>query len=149
MKLILTRDVANLGAPGDIVEVKSGYGRNYLVPQGMAIAWSKGAQAQIAQIRRAREVREIRGKDHAQELKNELEGLNIAVTARAGETGQLFGRVTEKELAQAIKKAGGPGIDRHRIEVGDPIKHVGDHEVVVSLHHDVAAKLTVSVSAAE
>lgn len=149
MKLILTRDVASLGAPGDIVEVKSGYGRNYLVPQGMAIAWSKGAEAQIAQIRRAREVREIRGRDHAQELKSELEGLSLAVSARAGETGHLFGRVTVKELAQAIKKAGGPGIDRHRIEVAEPIKHVGDHEILVSLHHDIAAKLTVSVSAAD
>lgn len=149
MKLILTRDVANLGAPGDIVEVKSGYGRNYLVPQSMAIAWSKGAEAQISQIRRAREVREIRDQDHARELKSELEGLNLAVIARAGETGHLFGRVTVKELAQAIKKAGGPGIDRHRIDVAEPIKQVGDHEFVVSLHHDVVARMTVSVSAAE
>lgn len=149
MKLILTRDVANLGSPGDVVTVKSGYGRNYLIPQGMAMAWSKGGEAQITQIKRARQVREIRDHDHAQELKGELEALRIAVSARAGETGHLFGRITPKELAQAIKKAGGPDIDRHRIEVSEPIKHVGDHTVAISLPHEVVAKLSVSVSAAE
>ena len=149
MKLILTRDVANLGAPGDVVTVKNGYGRNYLIPQGMALAWTKGGEAQIASIKRARQVREIRDLDHAEELKNELQALQIAISARAGDTGHLFGRITPKELAQAIKKAGGPDIDRHRIDVAEPIKHVGEHTVEVSLPHDVVAKIPVTVSAAE
>ena len=149
MKLILTQDVANLGAPGDVVEVKSGYGRNYLIPQGMAIQWSKGAEAQIASIKRAREVRQIRDLDHAREIKAELEALSLQYAARAGDAGQLFGRVTTKELAQVIKKAGGPDLQKQRISVAEPIKHVGKHTVSVSLHHDVAANLTLTVTAAE
>lgn len=147
MKLILTREVDNLGSPGDIVEVKDGYGRNYLVPQGMAIAWTRGGEKQIAQIRRAREVRQVRDLGHAQELRAELEGLSVTVAAKAGETGQLFGRVTDRDLAAAIKKAGGPDLDRQRIKIGDPIKHVGDHRVTVQLHPEVAAELSVSVTA--
>ena len=149
MKLILTRDVAKLGAPGDVVTVKNGYGRNYLIPQGMALAWTKGAEAQIAAIKRARKAREVRDVGHAEELKTELEGLSLAVSARAGETGHLFGRITPKELAQAIKKAGGPDVDRHLIEVDEPIKHVGDHTIKVALPHDVVAKVSVTVTAAE
>lgn len=147
MKLILTREVDNLGSPGDIVEVKDGYGRNYLVPQGMAIAWTRGGEKQIDQIRRAREVRHVRDLGHAKELKAELEGLSVTVAAKAGETGQLFGRVTDRDLAAAVKKAGGPDVDRQRIRIGDPIKHVGDHRVTIQLHPEVAAELSVSVTA--
>ena len=149
MKLILTRDVANLGAPGDVVTVKSGYGRNYLIPQGLALAWTKGGEAQISTIKRARKAREVRDVGHAEELKGELEGLKLTLSARAGETGHLFGRITPKELAQAIKKAGGPDVDRHLIEVAEPIKHVGDHTVAVNLPHDVVAKVALTVTAAE
>jgi large subunit ribosomal protein L9 len=147
MKLILTREVGNLGSPGDIVEVKDGYGRNYLVPQGYAIAWSRGAEKQIDHIRRAREVREIRDLGHAKVLKAELEGLSVTVTARAGASGQLFGRVSDRDVAAAIKKAGGPDLDRHRIQIADPIKHVGDHRVAVALHPEVTASVALAVTA--
>jgi large subunit ribosomal protein L9 len=149
MKLILTQDLANLGVPGDVVEVKSGYGRNYLVPQGIAIQWSKGAENQISSIKRAREVRHIRDLDHAKEIKAVLEALSLQFVARAGDAGQLFGRVTTKELAQSIKKAGGPDVEKQRISVVEPIKHVGKHTVSVSLHNDVVANLTLTVTAAE
>ena len=147
MKLILTREVGNLGSPGDIVEVKDGYGRNYLVPKGFAIPWSRGAEKQIDHIRRAREVREVRGLDHAQQLKAELEALAVSVVARAGDSGQLFGRVTDRDVAVAIKKSGGPDVDRQRIEIADPIKHVGDHRIFVQLHPEVTATVQLSVSA--
>ncbi len=148
MKLILTREVADLGSPGDIVEVKDGYGRNYLVPQGYAIAWTRGAEKQIATIKRAREVREVRDLGHAQELKAELEALTVTVKAKAGETGQLFGSVTPKEVAQAIKSAGGPDLDRSRLQIPAPIKHTGDHAVTVSLAPEISATVTIAVSAA-
>lgn len=147
MKLILTREVSNLGSPGDVVEVKDGYGRNYLVPQGHAIAWTRGAEKQIAQIKRAREVREVRDLGHAGELKAELEALSVTVPAKAGETGQLFGSVSTKDIAQAVKAAGGPDIDRQRLRIDTPIKHVGEHQVTVTLHPEVSATVTVSVTA--
>ncbi len=148
MKLILTREISNLGSPGDVVEVKDGYGRNYLVPQGHAIAWTRGAEKQIAQIKRSREVREVRDLGHARELKTELEALSVTVPAKAGDTGQLFGSVSAKDIAQAIKAAGGPDLDRQRLQIDHPIKHIGEHQVTVVLHPEVSATVTVSVISA-
>lgn len=145
MKLILTQEVENLGIPGDIVEVKDGYGRNFLVPRGMAIAWTKGGEKQIEQIKRAREVRTVRNLDHAKEIKGQLEGLKVAIAAKAGESGQLFGRITEKEIAEAIKKAGGPEVDRRRIEVAAPVKHLGQHSAVIAIHPEVVATVAFDV----
>src|ERR1700712_4505978 len=108
MKLILTREVAGLGLAGDIVEVADGYGRNYLVPRGSAILWSKGAEKQVSQIKRARDAREIRGLGHAREIKAELEKLTVSLAARAGEGGRLFGSVTAGDVVTAVKAAGGP-----------------------------------------
>ncbi len=147
MKLILTQEVANLGSPGDVVEVKDGYGRNYLVPQGCAIVWTRGAEKQIAQIKRAREVREVRDLGHAQELKAELEALTVTIPAKAGDTGQLFGSVSTKDIAAAIKAAGGPDVDRSRLDIVSPIKHIGAHTVTVKLHPDVSANVALTVTA--
>jgi len=94
MKLILTQDVNGLGAPGDVVEVKDGYGRNYLLPRGLATAWTKGGEKQVAQIKRAREVREVRDLDDAAAIKSKLEGLKVTLSARTGDTGRLFGAIT-------------------------------------------------------
>jgi large subunit ribosomal protein L9 len=148
MKLILTQEVTGLGAPGDVVEVKDGYGRNYLVPRGNAIRWTKGAESQISSIKRAREVREVRDVGHAQEVKAQLEALTVKLTARAGESGRLFGSVTVAEVAQAVKDAGGPDVDRRKIEIPSPIKTVGAHPVTVRIHDEVAATVTVDITAA-
>lgn len=145
MKLILTQEVANLGIPGDIVEVKDGYARNYLVPRGYAIAWTKGAEKQIAQIKRAREVREVRDLGHAGEIKTQLEGLKVSIAAKAGASGQLFGRITERDIAEAIKAAGGPLVDRRKIEVG-AVKSVGRHAATVDIHPEVTAKVEFEVT---
>jgi len=148
MKLILTQEVSNLGIPGDIVEVKDGYARNYLVPRGFAIAWSKGAEKQISQIKRAREVREVRDLGHAGEIKAQLEGLKVSIAAKAGTSGQLFGRITEREIAEAIKSSGGPVVDRRRIEIGAPVKSIGRHSVAVSIHREVSATVEFDVTPA-
>ena len=147
MKLILTREVAGLGLAGDIVEVADGYGRNFLVPRGAAITWSKGAEKQIAQIKRARSAREIRDLDHAREIKTELEKLSVSLEARAGKDGRLFGSVTTADIASAVKSAGGPLLDKKSIQLPGHIKTTGSHTVTVDLHPDVVASVPVRVSA--
>jgi large subunit ribosomal protein L9 len=145
MKLILTAAVDKLGVAGDVVEVKDGYGRNFLVPRGLAIAWTKGAEKQIAGIKRSRDAREIRGLDHAQQVRSELEALTIELGVRAGETGKLFGAVTPADVIGAIKKSGGPSVDKRAVQIGKPIKTLGVHTVGVKLHEAVTAHVQVSV----
>jgi len=147
MKLILTREVSGLGLPGDIVEVADGYGRNYLVPRGAAISWTKGAERQIGQIKRAQDAREIRGLDHAREIKAQLEGLSVTLNARAGNGGKLFGSISQSDIADAVKAAGGPLVDRKRVHLPGHIKTTCEHTVTIELHADVVATVPVTVAA--
>ena len=149
MKIILTQEVSGLGAPGDIVEVKNGYGRNYLLPQGFAIAWTKGAEKQVTVIKRARSAREIRDLGHANEVKGQLENLTVKLAVRAGEGGRLYGSVTPAEVADAVTKAGGPSLDKRRLELPGHVKSVGDYKVQIKLHPEVAASFTLKVTAAK
>jgi large subunit ribosomal protein L9 len=146
MKLILTAAVNNLGLAGDIVEVKDGYGRNYLVPRGYAIRWTKGGEKQIEGIKRSRDAREIRNLDHAQEVRTQLEGLEVSLPVRAGDTGKLFGAVTAADVATAIKRSGGPAVDKRAVEIGKPIKTVGSHTVGVKLNDAVTAHIQLAVT---
>ncbi len=148
MKLILTAAVNHVGVAGDVVEVKDGYGRNYLLPQGYAIKWTRGAEKQIEGIQRSREARTVRDLAHAKELREQLEGLKVELGARAGAEGKLFGAVTAADVATAIKKAGGPSVDRRAVLIGKPIKNVGTHTVGVKLTDAVTAHLPVVVVAA-
>ena len=145
MKLILQQEVPGLGSAGDVVEVKDGYGRNYLIPRGAAIRWTRGAERQIESIRKARQSREIRDLDTAEDVRQRLEGLNVQLQVRAGESGRLFGAVTPADIAAAVKSSGGPEVDKRRIEVGNPIKTLGVHQVAIRLHDEVAAGLNVNV----
>jgi large subunit ribosomal protein L9 len=147
MKLILTQEVTGLGAAGDVVVVKDGYGRNYLVPRGFAIAWTKGGEKQVTQIKRARKVREIRDMSHANEVKQLLESLVVTIAAKAGETGRLFGSITSADVAAAVKAAGGPAIEKRRVLLASPIKTVGRHAAKVGVHEGVTATLTLEVVA--
>jgi large subunit ribosomal protein L9 len=148
VKLILTADVPNLGAPGDIVEVKDGYGRNYLLPRKMAIAATRGAEKQVAAITRARNAREIRDLGHAKEVAGELRDLTITVTAKAAaDSGRLFGSVTAADVADAVRAAGGPPLDRRTIDVPSQIKSLGKHPVTVRLHPEVSTELQIAVVA--
>ncbi|HQZ00552.1 MAG TPA: 50S ribosomal protein L9 [Propionicimonas sp.] len=148
MKLILTTPVNHLGIPGDIVEVKDGYGRNYLLPRNFAIKWTRGAEKQIDGIKRARDAREIRGVEHAAAVREQLEALTVVLPARAGDSGKLFGAVTPADIALAVKKAGGPAIDKRSVEIGKPIKVVGAHTVGIKLTSGVVAHISVAVNAA-
>jgi large subunit ribosomal protein L9 len=146
MKLILTQEVADLGAPGDVVEVKDGFGRNYLVPRGLAIRWTRGAAKQVESIKKARSVREVRDLGHAEEIRQQLEALTVRISAQAGSTGRLFGAVSVSDIVDAVKAAGGPDIDKRRIQMSSPVKTVGSHQVTVKVHDDVTATLTLDVA---
>ena len=149
MKIILTQEVTGLGTPGDIVEVKDGYGRNYLLPQGFGIRWTRGAEKQVAVIKRARSAREIRDLGHANEVKGQLEALSVKLAVRAGDSGRLYGSVTPAEIVDAVMKAGGPELDRRRVQLPGAVKSVGDYKVQVKLHPEVTATFTLSVNAAK
>jgi large subunit ribosomal protein L9 len=146
MKVILTQEVSGLGTPGDVVEVKDGYGRNYLLPQGFGIRWSKGAEKEVTNIKRARSAREIRDLGHANEVKAQLEGLKVTLQVRAGDGGRLFGSVTPTEIVDAVRAAGGPALDRRRLELPGHIKSTGSYPVRVKLHPEVTATFDVSVN---
>ncbi|MFC1403127.1 MULTISPECIES: 50S ribosomal protein L9 [Streptacidiphilus] len=148
MKIILTNEVSGLGTAGDIVEVKDGYARNYLVPRGFAIRWTKGGQKDVDAIRRARKIHEIQTLEQANEVKAKLEAVSVKLAVRAGDAGRLFGSVTPGDVVEAIKAVDGPLVDKRRVEIGSPIKTTGAHQVTVKLHSDVVAKINVNVVAA-
>ncbi len=145
MKLILTQEVTGLGAPGDIVEVKNGYGRNYLVPRGVAMRWSRGAEKTVESIKSARASRAVRDHDHAVEIKTKLEAGPVAVKVRSGEGGRLFGAVTVAEIAGALAESSGEQVDKRTIVVKNPIKSLGSHLVSVKLHDEVSASVALNV----
>ena len=147
MKLILTQEVTGLGGPGDVVDVAGGYGRNYLVPRGLAMRWTRGAEKQRELIKRARSVREIRGLDDARDAANRLASLTVRLETKAGGGGRLFGSVSPADIAAAVLAAGGPELDKRRIEIKNPIKTVGSHQVAIRLHPEVRATLDIEVAA--
>ncbi|MCV2392867.1 50S ribosomal protein L9 [Actinotalea sp. M2MS4P-6] len=144
-KLILTHEVTGLGTPGDVVEVKDGYARNYLLPRGLATTWSKGAEKQIAGIRKARKAREIATLEDAAAVRTQLQTQVFTIAAKAGASGRLFGAVTTSDIAEAVTAGGGPAIDKRKVEIGQPIKAIGDYQVQVRLHADVSAQIDVRV----
>ena len=147
MKLILTQEVAGLGGAGDVVEVKDGYGRNYLIPRGFGIRWTRGGEKTIESIKKARTSRAVRDADHAAEVKARLEGSTFNVKVRAGEGGRLFGAVTAADIATAITE-GGAEVDKRTIVVGNPIKSLGAHTVTVKVLDDVEAQINLNVVSA-
>ena len=149
MKIILTHEVAGLGAPGDVVEVKDGYARNYLLPRKLATPWTKGGQKQVDAITKARATRAVKSLEQAQSLKGNLESSVVQLSARAGASGRLFGAVTTAEIAAAVQAAGAGEIDRRTVQVAQPIRNVGTHEVSVRLHPEVEATVKLSVVAAD
>src|SRR6201996_9189430 len=148
MKLILTSDVDNLGVVGDTVEVKDGYGRNFLLPRGLAIVASRGAQRQADEIRRARETKTVRDLDHANEIKQAIVALGpVSLPVRtAVDSGKLFGSVTAGDVVAAIKKAGGPNLDKRIVRLPrSHIKAVGAHPVAVHLHPEIDVEVALEV----
>jgi large subunit ribosomal protein L9 len=148
-KLILTNEVAGLGSAGDVVDVKDGFARNYLIPQGFAVRWTRGGEKQVASIRAARETRAIHDHDEAVALKNALESTKVRLAVKAGSEGRLFGSVKTEHVADAVKAAGLGDLDKRKIHITSPIKSVGEHEATIRLRDDLTAVITLQVVAAK
>ena len=146
-KLILTQEVTGLGSSGDTVEVKGGYARNYLLPRGLAIQATRGAEKQVESLRRARAARDVRSLEEAQSVAGQLANLTVTLPARSGDGGRLFGRSTTADVAAAVTAAGGPELDRRRIELPSSIKSLGTHTVTVRVHPEVTVPVTLDVVA--
>ncbi|MEX1007017.1 MAG: 50S ribosomal protein L9 [Acidimicrobiia bacterium] len=147
MKIVLREDVETLGRKGDLLDVADGYGRNYLVPRGLAIKATKGAVAQSEAMRRNREAREVRDRTAAEELAERLNTGPLTVEARAGEGGKLFGSVTAADIVAALLDRTGIEVDRRSVMLDDPIRELGEVEVPVRLHPEVVVPLVVAVVA--
>ncbi len=148
-KLILTNEVSGLGSAGDVVDVKNGYARNYLIPQGFAVAWSRGGEKQVEQIRAARTARALATLEEAQALKSKLESAKVKLSVKVGRDGRLFGSVKTDHIATAVAAAGLGDIDKRKIEIVSPIKFTGDHEATVRLRDELVATITLQVVAAK
>jgi large subunit ribosomal protein L9 len=148
-KLILTSEVSGLGSAGDVVDVKNGYARNYLIPQGFAVAWTKGAEKQVESIKASRAAKELATLEEAQALKAKLEATPVKLAVKAGREGRLFGSVKTADVADAVKAAGLGDIDKRAIELSAPVKAIGRHDATVRLRSDVLAALTIDVVAAK
>jgi large subunit ribosomal protein L9 len=147
MKVILTHEVSGLGTAGDVVDVKDGYARNFLMRRGLATGWTRGFEKQVAAIQKGREIREVKSLDEAKGLRGQLEAKAIKVVAKAGKSGRLFGAVTPGDVAEAVKAAGGPQLDRRKIELASSIKSTGLFGALVRLHPEVQATLKLEVVA--
>lgn len=147
MKVILTHEVSGLGTAGDVVDVKPGYARNFLYRRGLAEQWTKGAQKQVEALAAGRAARAGKSLEEATSIKGNLESQKVTISAHAGASGRLFGAVTSREVAEAVKAGGGPEIDRRTIEIPTPIKAVGPAEALVRLHPEVQAKVALDVVA--
>lgn len=145
MKIVLRADVSNLGKRGDVVEVADGYGRNYLLPKGLAIPATPGVQAQADSMRRSRDQRDARDREAAEVVARKLVPVVIRIPVKAGSEGRLFGSVTAGDIVDAVTEQTDVVLDRRRLHLDEPIKAVGTHEVPVKLHSDVEFRVTVDV----
>lgn len=148
-KLILTHEVTGLGAPGDVIDVKNGFARNFLIPQGFAVAWTRGGEKQVESIKAARVAREHATIEEAQDLKAKLEAATVKLTVKAGAGGRLFGSVKTTDIAEAVAATGLGTVDKRKIEIPNAIKLTGQHDVTVRLRDDLVATITLQVVAAK
>lgn len=145
MKIILTHEVEKLGQPGDVVTVKDGYGRNYLIPRGYATVWTKGAQRQIDQINEARRRRVTEDLESARESRDALEATTLQIAKTAGENGRLFGAVTTADVAAAAGAVTGKTVDRRQVHLISAIKSVGEYTGSIKLGDEIVANVKINV----
>jgi large subunit ribosomal protein L9 len=147
MKVVLRRDLEQVGKKGDIVDVADGYARNYLVPKGLAFQATPGVEAQATAMRRGRDVRDASDRSAAEAVAKTLVPRVVTIAARAGAEGKLFGSVTTTEIAEAVAAQTGIEIDRRKLHLDEPIRALGQHLVPAKLHADVEFPITVEVVA--
>jgi large subunit ribosomal protein L9 len=144
-KIILTNEVSGLGSAGDVVEVKDGFARNYLLPRGFAVLWSKGGEKQVESIKAARQARALATVEDAHVLKAALEAKSVRLIVKAGQGGRLFGAVKTGDVVAAVSAAGLGELDKRKVAFVAPIKIAGEHLATVRLHGDVVATITLQV----
>lgn len=147
MKIVLRQPVPKLGEPGEVVSVAGGYARNFLIPRGLAVPATKGNLKQATDWQNSKSTREAKEKSGAEQLRAKLAAAPVEVSAQAGPDGRLFGSITAADIAAAIASQHGIDVDRHSIELSEPIRHLGVHEVRIRLHAEVGAEVTVQVAA--
>jgi large subunit ribosomal protein L9 len=145
MKVILRADLANVGKKGDVIDVSDGFARNYLVPKGLALRATDGNVQQASSMRRARDLRDAKDRGAAEEVARLLVPAIITVKAKAGNEGRLFGSVTTTDVAVAVQEQTGIEVDRRKLQLDEPIKSVGTHQIPTKLHPDVEFAITVEV----
>jgi large subunit ribosomal protein L9 len=145
VKVILRADVSNVGKKGDIIDVADGFGRNYLVPKGLALRATDGNVQQAASMRRSRDLRDAKDRGAAQEVARVLVPAIITVRAKSGNEGRLFGSVTTTDVAAAVQEQTGIAVDRRKLQLDEPIRSVGTHQIPTKLHPDVEFAITVEV----
>ena len=146
MRVLLTKDVENVGRAGDVKEVADGYGRNFLLPRKLAVAAGKGAEAEAKRLREATLKRETKDRDEAQALADEIDNKTVVVRLKVGAEDKAFGSITNQDVAAALKAQHRVDIDRHKIDLKEPIKALGEHQVPLKLHRDVSAHVNVIVT---
>ena len=146
MRVLLTKDVENIGHAGDVKEVADGYGRNYLLPRKLAIAAGRGAEAEAKRLREAAVKKETKERNEAQAVADEIDNKTVVVRLKVGAEDKAFGSITNQDIAQALKAQHRVEIDRHKIDLKEPIKALGEHQVPLRLHRDVSAHVNVIVT---
>ena len=146
MKVMLTKDIENVGRAGDVKEVADGYGRNYLLPRKLAVPARAGVEAEAKKIRDASNRREAKDRDEAQALADEIGNKTVVVRLRTGAEDKAFGAVTSTDIATALKAQHQVEIDRHKIDLKEPIKQLGEHQVALHLHREVEANINLIVT---
>lgn len=145
-KLILTHDVPNLGVAGDVVIVKDGYARNYLIPRHLGVRWTVGAQKEIDRVAALRRRKEIASVDDARAVRDQLQEVKFfPISKRASNTEALYGAVSSADVAASVKETTGVEVDRRRVVIEKAIKSLGDHFVTINLHPEVSARIKVRV----
>ena len=146
MRVLLTKDVENVGHAGDVKEVADGYGRNFLLPRKLAVAAGKGAEAEAKRLREVAIKRETKDRNEAQTVADEIDNKTVVVRLKVGTEEKAFGSITNQDIAAALKAQHRVDIDRHKIDLKEPIKTLGEHQVALKLHRDVAAHVNVIVT---
>ena len=146
MKVMLIKDVQNVGLAGDVKEVADGYGRNFLIPRRMAVVAGRGAEAEARRLREATAKREAKERDDAQELADVIDNKTVVVRLKVGTEDKVFGAITNDDVATALRLQHQVEVDRRKIEIKDPLKQLGEHQVPLRLHRDVTAHINLIIT---
>ena len=146
MRVLLTKDVENVGRAGDVKEVADGYGRNFLLRRKLAVAAGKGAETEAKRLRDAAVKRETKDRNEAQVVADEIDNKTVVVRLKVGAEDKAFGSITNQDIASALKAQHRVDIDRHKIDMKEPIRTLGEHQVALKLHREVAAHVNVIVT---